>query len=69
MAVLVRVGNTRPEEWRVRCFAANCADDIRGDEYSEVTYSTQRAMAGDKSKHVVGLSRVCVEGIIKHNYA
>ena len=43
--------------------------DMRSDEYSEVTYSTQRAMAGDKSKHVVGLSRVCVEGIIKHNYA
>lgn len=48
-------------EWRARCFAANCvrADDIRGDEYSEVTYSTQRAMAGDKNKHAVGLS-ACV---------
>ena len=30
----------------------NCigVDDIRGDEYSEVTYSTQRAMAGDRKQ-------------------
>lgn len=59
--------------WRVRCFAANCAsvDDIRGDEYSEVTYSTQRAMAGDKHKQADGLS-ACVSGellnIILHGH-
>lgn len=59
--------------WRVRCFAANCAsvDDIRGDEYSEVTYSTQRAMAGDKCKQADGLS-ACVSGellnIILHSH-
>lgn len=57
----------------MRCFAANCirVDDIRGDEYSEVTYSTQRAMAEDKNKHAVGLA-ACVSrellNIIMHNH-
>lgn len=54
-------------------FTANCVsvDDIRGDEYSEVTYSTQRAMTGDRNKHAVGLS-ACVSrellNIIMHNH-
>lgn len=50
-------------EGEVRCFPANCVsvDHIRGDEYSEVTYSTQGAMASDKNKHALGLS-ACVSG-------
>lgn len=42
-----------------------------GDEYSKVTYSTQRAMVADKNKHAVGLS-ACVSrelfSIIMHNH-
>lgn len=73
MAELVQLGNTGPAVWRAQCFPANClsVDDIRGDEYSEVTYSTQRATARDENKHAVGLS-ACVSSelsdIIMHNH-
>lgn len=63
MAELVRVGKTTPWiEERGGCVAASCigGDDIRGNEYSEVTYSSQRPMAGDKNKLAVGLSDTLV---------
>lgn len=58
MAELVRAGNTRrTPEWRERDVLPQIAvDDIRGDEYSRVTYTTQRATAAAaKHKHAVGL--------------
>ena len=72
MAEQVCIGDTQPwsEEWDVLPQIAPVLMTQEGDEYSEVTYSTQRAMAADKNKHAVGLS-ACVSrellNIITHN--
>lgn len=73
MAKLVQVGETRSwsEEWDVLPQIASVSMTHEGDEYSKVTYSTQRAMAADKNKHAVGLS-ACVSSelfnVIMHNH-
>lgn len=73
MAELGRVSDARP--WREECDVllqiASVLMTQEGDEYSEVTYSPQRAMAADKNKHAVGLSACASRellNIIIHNH-
>lgn len=59
----------RSEERDVSPQIASVLMTQEGDEYSEVTYSTQRAMAAHKKQTCSWFVRLCVEGIIAHNYA
>lgn len=62
------------EDDGLRCIAADCrvgVDDMRSDEYSEVTYPHKERWQETKNKHAFSLCLVSapIWGIIRHDYA